>query len=334
MKDTINNNIDTTLYNEKSLYLLNIRELRDIGRKFGVPSPTTKKKQDLIEYILKIVYGEIAPQRSNYGRPNVREFEMDKYVSKIKKNSDLTDELLKFKLDDYSLAGMLKLASPKESAVADNIETLVYIEENGKCYLRKHAFVSSKNDIEIDKNFATGLKLENLDVVEARVEADLFKIITINGVVQKDRFENFKVKTYTIKAGKKNSVDVQDFDEIERLKLQVKTECQTRGLKLVQFSSSTTQNDYGEIVLYNREDSSSKTYKNFMKFMGVCEKQVYSGEYVVILIEDARVTDSLFDDFDEAVGERAQNNINNSLKKFLALGNALISFRRVEEMEY
>ena len=56
MKETSKNNIDTTLYNEKSLYLLNIRELRDMGRKFGVPSPTTLKKQDLVEYILKIVY--------------------------------------------------------------------------------------------------------------------------------------------------------------------------------------------------------------------------------------------------------------------------------------
>ena len=43
-------------------------------------------KQDLIEYILKIVYGEVAPTRSNYGRPNVRDFDMDSYVKKIKKN--------------------------------------------------------------------------------------------------------------------------------------------------------------------------------------------------------------------------------------------------------
>lgn len=334
MKETTNYDIDTTLYNEKSLYLLNIRELRDIGRKFGVPSPTTKSKQDLIEYILKIVYGEVAPKRSNYGRPNVREFEMDKYVSKIKKNSDLTDELLKFKLDDYSLAGELKIASPKENPVADNIETLVYIEEDEKCYLKKHAFVSSKGDIEIDKEFATSLKLEDFDVVEARVESGLFKIITINGVVKKDKFDNFKVKNYAIKAGKKTSIDVQDYEEIEKLKLQVQAECKTRELKLVQFLSSTTNEGCSEVILYNKADNASKTYKNFMKFMGVCEKLVYSGEDIVILIEDALVIDKLFEDFDEAVSERAQNNINSSLNKFLALGNAIVSFRKVEEIEY
>ena len=79
------NNIDKNLYNEKSLYLLNIRELRDMGRKFGVPSPTTMKKQDLVDYILKIVYGEINPPiRSSCGRPNSREFDMNRYVDKIK----------------------------------------------------------------------------------------------------------------------------------------------------------------------------------------------------------------------------------------------------------
>ena len=84
---------------EKSLYLLNIRELRDIGRKFGVPSPTTMKKKELVDYILKIVYGEIEPPiRNACGRPNSREFDMNKYVDKIKKNTDLTEKLKEVRL--------------------------------------------------------------------------------------------------------------------------------------------------------------------------------------------------------------------------------------------
>ena len=70
--------IDENLYNEKSLYLLNIKELRDLGRKIGVPAPATLKKQDLVDYILKIVYGEVdTPKRSSFGRPNVREVDME-----------------------------------------------------------------------------------------------------------------------------------------------------------------------------------------------------------------------------------------------------------------
>ena len=37
--------IDENLYNEKSLYLLNIKELRDLGRKIGVPAPATLKNK-------------------------------------------------------------------------------------------------------------------------------------------------------------------------------------------------------------------------------------------------------------------------------------------------
>ena len=193
MKEISKNNIDTTLYNEKSLYLLNIRELRDMGRKFGVPSPTTLKKQDLVEYILKIVYGEASPQRSNYGRPNVREFEMNKCLNKIKKNADIADELLRLKLDKFSSVADLKVAMPKEEQNLDNIKALVYIEEDEKCLLKKHAFVSSKNDIEIEKSLAESLNLVDYDVIEARVKGELFKIITINGNRINDKFKDFVI---------------------------------------------------------------------------------------------------------------------------------------------
>ena len=92
--------IDENLYNEKSLYLLNIKELRDLGRKIGVPAPATLKKQDLVDYILKIVYGEIdAPKRSSFGRPNVREVDMEHYLAKIKKKNLIAKKmLLSFKI--------------------------------------------------------------------------------------------------------------------------------------------------------------------------------------------------------------------------------------------
>ena len=182
-----NKNIDTALYSEESLDLLNIRELRDIGRKFGVPSPTTMKKQDLIEYILKIVYGELSPTRSNYGRPNVREFDMDSYVQKIKKNSNLTEELLKYSLES-SLIGELKVASPKEHEVKNNIENRVFVKDGEKAYLKIHAFVDSEADIEINSEAAKNFKLEDYDVLEVKIEGNMFKIVTVNGISVKFEF--------------------------------------------------------------------------------------------------------------------------------------------------
>ena len=52
-------NLEKLPFNERSLLMLNIKDLRDIGRKFGLSSPTTMKKKELVDKILKIVYGEM-----------------------------------------------------------------------------------------------------------------------------------------------------------------------------------------------------------------------------------------------------------------------------------
>lgn len=331
MERKTNNKIDTTLYNEKSLYLLNIRELRDIGRKFGVPSPTTMKKQDLIEYILKVVYGEIAPTRSNYGRPNVRDFEIDKYIDKIKKNSDLTDELLKIKLDDYSVLDELKVASPKEKPIANNIETKVFVEEDGKYYLKKHAFVASDNDFEIDKNLVEKLSLVDYDVVEARIEGEFFKIITVNGNRINDKFANFVINDHILEAGKHKTFDVSSIAEKESIEKQIHKICEARALKLVVFSKKKCTNWCTECVEYDLNAEPSVIYKNFVKFIGICEKLVYNKEDIVIMIDDISLIDEVLDSFDEDVAERAKANTKEKIDTFLALENLLVTFTVQEE---
>lgn len=333
MKEKSKNSIDTTLYNEKSLYLLNIRELRDMGRKFGVPSPTTLKKQDLIEYILKIVYGEAAPQRSNYGRPNVREFEVDKCLSKIKKNADLTDELLRLKLEDY-IPLDLKVAMPKEKQIADNIMTLVFIEEDEKYMLKRHAFVSSAYDIEIEKSLAESLNLVDYDVIEARVEGELFKIITINGNRRNDKFKDFVISESLLEAGKQKVFDVESLAEKETIINEIQNECKTRDLKLVVFANKKCTDWCTNCVEYNLDEDSSLTYKNFMKFMSECEKLIFKGEDIVVLIEDASVVDNILDSFDDDVNERVKTNVRNSFNKILALENLVIAFRNTEIKEF
>ncbi len=334
MEETSKNKIDTTLYNEKSLYLLNIRELRDMGRKFGVPSPTTLKKQDLVEYILKIVYGEVAPTRSNYGRPNVREFEMDKCLDKIKKNTDITDELLKFTLDDFSAIADLKVAMPKEKQIADNIKTLVYIEEDDKCFLKKHAFVSSKDDIKIGKELAEKLELVDYDVIEARVEGELFKIITVNGNRKNNKFKDFVIKSNTLEAGKQTVFDIETNEEKENIILNIQNECQERDLNLVIFANKKCTGWCTNCVEYNLEDDFSITYKNFMKFMGECEKHIFKGEDIVVLIDEMAVVNNVLDAFDEDVNKRAKTNVSEAVNKILALENLVIAFRKIEVKEF
>lgn len=60
-----------TNFTEEELYKLNIHELRDIARQIGVHSPTTKKKEELVELTLQIIYG-VTPavtKKKGAGRP-------------------------------------------------------------------------------------------------------------------------------------------------------------------------------------------------------------------------------------------------------------------------
>ena len=174
--------IDENLYNEKSLYLLNIKELRDLGRKIGVPAPATLKKQDLVDYILKIVYGEVdAPKRSSFGRPNVREVDMEQYLTKIRKKTDVYDEVLGASLEDIS--GIFKVASHDDSSLTDEAKQRFFVEDGGKFYFRQYAFVESEGDTEVSKEIKDKFGLEDNDIVEVIISGKSFKIISINGKI-------------------------------------------------------------------------------------------------------------------------------------------------------
>ncbi len=57
--------------NEQNLQELGIFEIRNIAREVGVYSPTTLKKQDLIEKIMQVINGEVEPyvKKTKQGRP-------------------------------------------------------------------------------------------------------------------------------------------------------------------------------------------------------------------------------------------------------------------------
>lgn len=317
--------IDEALYNEKSLDLLNIKELRDIGRKFGVPSPTTMKKQDLIEYILNIVYGRTSPKRSNYGRPNVRDFNLEHYVSKIKKNSDLTEELLKVKLDDFDYlnVGVQMVASPKDE-ILGVIENRVYIEENDKCYLRVHGFVESEKDIEIDKKIAEKFNLENFDVVEAVIEERFFKIISINGNKKNLEIDSV-LEENGLKDHKKVFMVCTKEEREEKINEIIKS-AENHNLKLMIFANKKHTEKCAEFIEYQNSDYSTM-YKNFMKFVSLCEKYAFEGENMVIIIDDLTEIEDMCASFETDIADRMMSNIQQKINRFASLRNLFVSFR-------
>lgn len=319
--------IDENLYNEKSLYLLNIRELRDLGRMIGVPAPATLKKQDLVDYILKIVYGQIdAPKHSSFGRPNVREVDISQYLAKIKKRTDVNDEILGASFDDID--SIFKVASPDESSKANLVEQRTFVEENGKYYLREFAFVACDGDVEIPKEIKDKFNLENFDIVEVIISGKSFKIISING----------KVVSLVNKASSKDLGKKQVFhlSTKEDVKKEIKKifKNSDKNLKYLIFSAEDYSSENVEQIKTNKKQNSEKAYKEFMSFVNLCEKYVYEGENIVVITDEADFVEETINSLDAHVSARTKKHLQARINDLLALGNALLVYKLEKEAIY
>ena len=83
------------------VYDLGIFELRGLARKLGVPSPTTKKRDELISLILeKIKSGDVIDQTGKKkGRPFKSLSAIDEIYSSITSNSSEEDD---YYIQDYN----------------------------------------------------------------------------------------------------------------------------------------------------------------------------------------------------------------------------------------
>lgn len=320
--------IDMNLYNEKSLYLLNIKELRDLGRKIGVPAPATLKKQDLVQYILKIVYGEVdVPVRSSFGRPNVREVNINQYLEKIRRKTDVYDEIITATLDYKDT--IFKVASPDESNNTNEVEQKVFVEDQGRYFLRELAFVESKNDIEVFKDIKDKFKLENFDVVEIISSGKSFKIISINGKIINDTN-----KLSSDNFGKKQVFHYCTKEEIKNdIKNQIKQNKQD-DVKIVVFSEDDYSKLDVEYIKANKNQTAEQSYKQIMSFVNLCEKYVYDGENIVLITDESNFVEEVIDSLDEGVADRTKKHLQARINDFLALGNALLVFKLDKDFIY
>lgn len=329
------NNIDANLYSEKSLYLLNIRELRDMGRKFGVPSPTTMKKHDLVNYILKVVYGEIEPPiRNACGRPNSREFDMNKYIDKIKKNTDMTEQLKEARLN-YSVTVpkmTFQLSAPKTTSYIGNIEQRVVFKHEDVCTLRVRQFIESDGDIKVPKQIEEKLKLENFDVVEIIRATNGLKIVSVNGKKVSTNIKPFTIKDEELIAGMRKVFYLRTKDDIEERITLISDECAKQNIKVIVFGLEKKLKGVESFEL--TEIDSEKQFKQFMIFIEYCKKLVYENEDIVIIINELNYIEDLIGGLEEDVSKRVKNHLYSDFEDFITLGNILLAFNKLKPLIY
>lgn len=314
------------IYSQERLSLLNIRDLRDMGRKFGVPSPTTKNKKELIDYILKIIYGEVeASARSIYGRPSVREFNINKYVEKIKKNSVIKPESLRLILEDNAFE--TKVSSPSEDYDIDIIEQRVFVEIDTRYFLKMQAFIDSEDDIELSKELVRKFKLENFDVVEIAFNKDSFKIISVNGVKINSKLDGFEIQGSEAKGGTSHIFHYSTKEEIKDEILKIEKYCEEKNLKLFVFSNNNYTGKSTQTTLFNLTDSNSVVYKKLMCFVAHCEKQSIEADEFVMVIDRGDFVDEKIEQFEVDVSERIKKHLHETISKIVAFGNVLIVYK-------
>lgn len=148
-------------FNERTLARMDIHELRDMARALGVASPTSKKKDVLIEDILAIVYGRAMPEykNANRGRPAKNNF-----------NFNFAPNAGSFGVTGGANWGYGNLvASPGEKFVVDKrTEPLhgIVIKADGEYILRKYKFMSSPSDIKLSAKLVARHNLCPNDTVD------------------------------------------------------------------------------------------------------------------------------------------------------------------------
>ena len=200
----MSNTKDENLYTKDDLNNLGIYDLREIGRSVGVPSPTTMKKEQLIDYILKIIYGEdIKTSKGKLsGRP----------ARKAQKSNNIFIDLIEkveapkcnktfiekddHKSTSFAYGGLIssKVASSGSSYInsaeykEDNLclKTGTVCYEEDKIVVRKYRFVASITDPFIPKKLVEDYALRDNDIIEYLLDnegASVAQIIKKNGEI-------------------------------------------------------------------------------------------------------------------------------------------------------
>ena len=274
----------SNMYTRDDLLKLGIYDLRELGREVGVPSPTTLKKEELVQYIMDIIYGQMPKKQEGMlrGRPaRNKQKPYRKFVDLIDKiESPKVDSSFIVKNDDYFDSSFLfldtissKVASPKATyhndALRNNELSLkkgVVCEVDGEFVARKFKFVESEKDYKIPEKTYKDYCLKENDIIDFLPDENgsVVQIIKINGnlVNRSDiQFERFKCdcQSKTIKISSKFSIETQTSNVVYRANEISRQET------IVQLEKSFEDNDFSIVkVCFDRHAPSfgaSKTNK-------------------------------------------------------------------------
>ncbi|MBQ8451180.1 MAG: Rho termination factor N-terminal domain-containing protein [Clostridia bacterium] len=333
MQKQSNKIFDKDLVNEKTLAPLTIKELRGLGWSLGVSSPTSLKKDDLIEAILKVLYGKSnIVRQSSVGRPSNQEVDIDGIMKKLGKNKEKEDFIQEFGKGLFNL-NSTKLSSPTEEYLSnEKIDIRTLVKQDNKCYLRKYEFIESNDDIELTQKQVERLGLDEKDVVEVVITDGAFKVLSINGKLLKNNFESLKIENENIKRGKTNPFYLRTKDEINKEIKNLIEKAQSQNLEIAIYANSDFAYENAKCVVY--DENEKNVYKKIISFVNICEKAIFESRDLLIVFDDFKNFKNQIDGLESGIKERLVKYLSSVKEKSLKLGNAIVEFLILEEVTY
>lgn len=264
-------------YKIEVLRNLGVYELRELARNIGVSSPTTKKRKQLEQEILKISKGEIIPagKQTNKGRP-------PKSIKKVENVLDIfvPKELLELTLNkkiDTQLEGLLKLSA--NSLNDDELyKQAGYLRKTVSGYYYFKNYGINEECVSVPNNFVENYNLMEGDRVDGFARKSLtdnffvlHQINLINGATPEESRILKKGEPTLADLPLKGVKDVYEGNNILFVTSEVK-----QGIEGLKNALAELDKDYKVVILATSISTYTKLYL----------EKVFKAEILHTLVED------------------------------------------------
>ena len=331
---------------------LGVFELRGLAREFGINSPTTKKREELIDLIMKVLHGEKNNEAYNKrkGRPYKKISTLNEIINSMIKqstNSTKTPELVFEKVSVFNFAQDIPDFSLTQD---DNGEFEGYIRKTENRYLsifdkQYEKWIYIREDLRFFNKIYVGdkvkLKAQSLsnenqyvatEILEINnVEAEKYSPIAIEKKVGNEIISNEKIpygEGYAF-VGRRNvfdnKQDLYENDNFNNLTLF----CKQNGYKLIllgvniSFESEITLKDNNDLIKFSTVYG-TKNIVNFNQIIDAinhCQNLSNRGEKVVLFVTDVmEVLNCLDECFEQEEDHLERAKV--VMRKLLSLGRA------------
>ena len=319
-----------------------IFELRGLGRELGVPSPTTKRRDDLIDCIVERVYaGEPVKKNSNMGRPFKKLGNLNELLSSVTQDEEqgaLTyEQIIKFAQELPPLVEISQDYFEFKGVIHKVKNFFFFVDEGAKIFLTEKDFrdwnlregdfveVYAKKVDQRNQYKACLLKSINFNSSGLKLpEVEFGKPIISNDKLPYGNFE--------LHCGRRNLLFYKNnLYEDDRF-LKFSEFCKKNDYRLITVSLNSA---YEDMIMFSEMEDSvtlSTTYGDDMKdgvskvvdAIALAQRLLETGRKCVVFVNDImEVLDVLDHCFDETSDNGHKQKALVIVKKLLSLGKAL-----------